>query len=424
MPLDLAQAQHLDANDPLAACRAEFSLPDPRLIYLDGNSLGRLPATTSPLLQQLVTTQWGEDLIRGWNKAWLGLPARLSHSLAHLLDAQPGEILFCDSTSVNLFKLVCAALRAKPGRRKIVSDALNFPTDLYVLQGVIDLLGQGHHLEIVPSRDAIHVADADLERAIDSHTALVCLSHVAFKSAFLYDMPAITRLAHAAGAWMLWDLSHSAGAVPLQLNASQVDLAVGCSYKYLNGGPGAPAYLYVRQDLQEQLVSPIWGWFADRRPFEFNLDFAPAAGIQRFAAGTPPILALQAIAPGLELLIQAGLPALRQKSIALSEYLLELAEAWLFPLGFSLGSPRRPDQRGSHVSLRHPEAYRINRAMIEPAGEAPVVIPDFRAPDNIRLGLAPLYTTFEEVYLALRRIQAIVESGEYTCFSPTPSGVT
>lgn len=354
----------------------------------------------------------------------MGLPATLASKLAPLLGAQQDEVLFTDSTSVNLFKLASAALRARPGRKKILSDALNFPSDLYVLQGIADYLGQGHHVELVPTRDEISVSLEDLQAALDADTALVCLSHVVFKSAFLYDMTEVTRLAQAAGALVLWDLSHSSGALPVHLNSSRADLAVGCSYKYLNGGPGAPAFLYVRRDLQEQLSSPVRGWFADKRPFEFALDFSPAAGIQRYAVGTPPVLSMKAIEPALDLLHTAGMERLRQKSIQQTEYLIQLAEAWLFPLGFSLGTPRDPARRGSHVSLRHPEGYRINRAMIEPLAGRLRIISDFRDPDNIRLGVAPLYTTFEEIYIALRRMREIITSSEYQQYSHTRLAVT
>jgi kynureninase len=424
MDESLAYARSLDAQDELARFRREFVIPDPETIYLDGNSLGRLPLRTTQTLQQAVEVEWGERLIRGWNEGWIRLPSVLSGKLATLLGAQADEICFADSTSVNIFKLAVAALRANPGRRKIVSDVFNFPSDLYILQGVVDLLGRGHTLELVPSRDGITIFKDDLRKAIDEDTALVCLSHVVFKSAFLYDMQSVTRLAQDVGALVLWDLSHSAGAVPIDLNGCAADLAVGCSYKYLNGGPGAPAYLYVRQDMQEKIISPIWGWFADRRPFQFELEFSPAEGAQRYAVGTPPVISMKAIEPALDLLLEAGIDRLRQKSLQQTGYLIELAEAWLLPLGFSIGTPMEPNLRGSHVSLRHPEGYRINRAMIEPAEGGFCVIPDFRTPGNIRLGIAPLYTAFEEIYRAVYRMREIAVREEYRRFSNVSFGVT
>lgn len=424
MDESLAYAQALDAQDELAPFRKEFVNNEPETVYLDGNSLGRLPLRAAKVLHQTVEVEWGERLIRGWNEGWIDLPSRLAARFAPLLGARPDEICFTDSTSVNLFKLAVAALRANPGRSKIISDALNFPSDLYVLQGIVDLLGQGHSLELASSRDGLTIEMEDVRNLLDENTALLCLSHVAFKSAFLYDMPSVTRLAHEAGALVLWDLSHSAGALPIQLNACRADLAVGCSYKYLNGGPGAPAYLYVRRELQDKLVSPVWGWFADRRPFQFELDFAPSESVRRYAAGTPPVLSMKAIEPALELLQAAGIERLRQKSLRQSEYLIGLAQAWLYPLGFSLGSPPEAHRRGSHVSLRHPEGYRINRAMIEPQTGALRVIPDFRTPDNIRLGIAPLYSTFEEIHVALARMSEIVSTGEYRRFPREPLAVT
>ncbi len=246
---------------------------------------------------------------------------------------------------------------------------------------------------------------------------MVCLTHVTFKSAFMYDMARVTELAHAVGALTLWDLSHSVGAVPVDLNSCNVDLAVGCTYKYLNGGPGSPAFLYVRRDLQKQLSQPMWGWFSAKDPFSFELDFTPASDISRYRVGTAPMLSMKALEPSIDILLEAGMNRLRDKSVRQTEYLIFLADQWLIPLGFTLGSPRQPEIRGSHVSLRHPESYRINRALIESPPPATRVIPDFRAPDNIRLGITPLYTTFAEIHQALDRMRTIVEGKIYEAYS-------
>lgn len=409
-------ACQLDEQDVLAHFRDEFVIEDPDLIYLDGNSLGRLPRRTAALLDEARQREWGERLIRSWNEGWYDLPQRLGEKIARLIGALPGEVVACDATSLNLFKLAAAAVKARPGRMKIVSDVFNFPSDLYILQGVGNLLGGDYRLELIPSKDGVHISVEDIEATIDQDTALVCLSHVAFKSAFLYDMARVTEFAHRAGALMLWDLSHSAGALPIDLQGCQVDLAVGCTYKYLNGGPGSPAFLYVRSDLQAQLDSPVWGWFGDRRPFSFELNFQPAPGITRFLVGTPPVLSMKAIEPGLDLMIEAEMERLRAKSIDQVEFLIALARQVLFPLGFTLGSPEQAARRGSHVSLCHPEAYRICRAMIEAEPPAVRVIPDFRAPDNIRLGIAPIYTRYQDIYWALKRIQEIVIEQEYLRF--------
>jgi kynureninase len=394
----------MDAQDKLARFRAEFVIDDPALIYLDGNSLGRLPRRTRALLQDYVDVQWGQRLIRGWNESWLELGQRIGGKIARLVGAQADEVVVAESTSINLFKLATAALKARPGRHKIVTDNLNFPSDLYIFQGIVELLGGVHQLVVVPSPDDIHGPVETLAAAIDADTALVSLSHTAFKSAYSYDMAAITALAHEAGALALWDLSHSVGAVPVDLNGAGADLAVGCTYKYLNGGPGAPAFLYVRRDLQDSLRNPIAGWFSQAAPFDFGLDYQPAAGLRRMLTGTPPVLSLAGIEPGVDLLLEAGMDLVRAKSVQQSEYLIALHENLLQPLGFQLNSPRDTARRGSHVSIGHPEGWRINRALIEQMH----VLPDFRAPDNIRLGITPLYTTFDEIYEAIQRLRAVV----------------
>jgi len=421
---DLDFARELDAQDELASFRAEFVMTDSDVIYLDGNSLGRLPKRTAALLQRLIEWEWGERLIRGWGEGWIETPTRLGAKVARLVGAQPDEIIVTEATSTNLFKLAVAALKARPQRAKIVSDVLNFPSDLYILQGIIDLLGNRRRLELVPSTDSVTISLEALNAAIDQETALVCLTHVTFKSAFKHDMAAITARAHQEGALTLWDLSHSVGAVPVDLNGCGVDLAVGCTYKYLNGGPGAPAFLYVRRDLQTQLRQPIWGWLSARTPFAFDLDYTPAEDIARYQVGTPPILSMRAVEPALDILLEAGIDRLRAKSVRQSEYLIFLAEQWLLPLGFTIGSPRQPERRGSHVSLRHPEGYRISQALIEAAPPAYKVIPDFREPDNIRLGIAPLYTTFDEIYRAMARIRTIVVERLYECYEVDRSGVS
>ncbi|MFQ5577359.1 MAG: kynureninase [Anaerolineae bacterium] len=402
-------ARHLDDADKLAPLRKQFVIDEPDLIYVDGNSLGRLTHHTAERLRAAVEQEWGRDLIRGWNGGWYEAPLRVGEQIARLVGAKPGQVAVSDSTSVNLFKLVMAALALRPERTGIVTDTLNFPSDLYILQGCIRLMGNRHTLHLVPSADGITVDRQTLLDAITGQTALVALSHVTFKSGFKHDAAAITRRAHSVGALVLWDLSHAAGAVPVELDAWGADFAVGCTYKYLNGGPGAPAFLYVRQALQNKALSPIWGWFGQQNPFEFGLNYQPAAGMARFLAGSPPILSLLAIEAALEPLLEAGIARLRRKSVQLTEYLIYLADTHLTPLGFSLGSPRNPARRGSHVSLRHPDGYRINRALIDQMN----VLPDFREPDNIRLGLAPLYNTFTEVWQTVDRLRRVVAEGRH-----------
>lgn len=402
-------AQELDRQDPLAAFRQHFAIPDPDLIYLDGNSLGRPTRASAERLQRLMS-EWEHDLIRGYNKDWWHAPARVGDKIGRLIGAAPGQVVACDTVSINLFKLAWAALSLQPERTRIVTDVLNFPSDLYILQGLTRLLGERHTIVRIGSKDGDITPDLDaLETAIDKSTALVTLSHVTFKSGYLYDMAAITELAHKRGALVIWDLSHSAGALPIALDTCNVDFAVGCTYKYLNGGPGSPAFLYVRKDLQEKVVSPIWGWWAQKNPFAFDLDYTPAPGIARFLSGSQSALSLLTMEAALDPLLEAGMEAVRAKSLLLSEYLIHLTGVFLAPLGFRLGTPRIQERRGSHVSIRHAEGYRINRALIEEMN----VIPDFREPDNLRLGLAPLYLSFEEVWQGVDRIRRIVAEKRY-----------
>ena len=419
-------AGRMDEEDELASFREEFVFSDPDLIYMDGNSLGRLPARALGRVRAIIEKEWGNDLIRGWNAGWYEAPARVGEKIANLIGAGPGQVIVSDSTSVNLFKLIMAALEMRAERRRVVSDVLNFPSDVYIMRGCLRLVesrvgsNSPYQLDLVPSADGITVDLGAVRDAIDERTALVSLSHVVFKSGHLYDAAAVTEWAHQAGALVLWDLSHSVGAVPIELDRWGVDMAVGCTYKYLNGGPGAPAFLYVSHELQEEALSPIWGWFGERAPFAFDLEYTPAEGISRFLVGSPPVLSLLAMEAGLDLQLEAGMQRIRDKSIGLTSYLVYLFDEILAPLGFTLGSPRNPARRGSHISIRHPEGYRINRALIEEMR----VLPDFRAPDNIRLGLAPLYTSFSEIWEAVERIREVIERRLYRKYSTERLPVT
>jgi len=417
--IDIAFARELDAKDELARFRDKFVIDDPNVIYLDGNSLGRAPKKTADFMKDRIDG-WGKEML-GLYREWMPTHKSIGDSIAKLIGAQQDEVIVTDGTTTNLFKLAVAALRARPERTKIVSDVFNFPSDLYVFQGIVDMLGNKHKLHLIPSEDSVHISPEAIDDAIDEDTVLVSLSHVAFKSAFMYDMASVTEKAHKAGALMLWDLCHSTGAVPVDLNGCNVDLAVGCSYKYLNGGPGAPAYLYVRKDLQDQLVQPIWGWQSDKRPFDFKIDFKPAPNISRYKIGTIPSVSIQAMRPALDIFDEADINELRAKSIQQTEYMIYLVDQLLSPLGFTLGSPRQAEARGSHVAVRHPESLRITRAMSDSPPPAVKVIPDFRTPDNIRIGVTPLYTTYEEINLAIKRIKTIVEEKLYEQYS-TESG--
>lgn len=417
-----SHALELDQQDLLASFRGQFVITNPDLLYMDGNSLGRLPKAAVERARQIVDEDWGDELIRGWNtKGWWDAPQRVGDKIGQLIGAAPGQVIVTDTTSMNLYKLVMAGLTFQPNRKRIISDAMNFPSDLYILQGCANTFGNRHEIVVIGSQDGELTPDLTaLESAINKDTALVTLSHVLFKSGYLYDMHAITDLAHRKGALVLWDLSHSVGSVPVALDDCNADLAIGCTYKYLNGGPGSPAFLYVNKKIQDKMVSPIWGWWGQNKPFDFGLDFEPAPGVNRFLVGTQPMLSLLTMESALEPTLTAGMDSIRHKSVALTGYLIALADEILVPLGFRLGSPREADRRGSHVSLRHADAYRINRALIEEMN----VIPDFRSPDNIRLGLAPLYTTFTEVWDMIDRTRRVIVEKRHEKYPQTRLTVT
>ena len=420
-------AQQLDSQDLLAHFRNQFIISDPDLVYLDGNSLGRLPRIAIERTRQIVQAEWGADMIRGWNKGWWEAPARVGDKIGRLIGAAEDQTLVTDTVSLNLYKLAAAALNLQSEKMRIVTDTFNFPSDLHILQGIVERLVRRPASNIesltMVSRPSSHheivrigTVDEDitpdlraLEASIDENTALVTLSHVVFKSGYLYDMQRITELAHSRGALVLWDLSHSVGSVPISLDDCDVDLAIGCTYKYLNGGPGSPAFLYVNKSIQEKLSSPIWGWWGQKNSFDFSLDYTAAPGPRRFLVGTQPMISLLTMEAALEPAMQAGMQAIRKKSMVMTDYAAYLTDELLAPFGFTFGSPRDPDRRGSHISIRHPEGYRINRALIEEMN----VIPDFRAPYNIRLGFAPLYTSFTDVWEGFDRIKQAMEKKRY-----------
>jgi kynureninase len=405
------EAAALDAADPLAGFRERFVITRPQQIYLDGNSLGRMPKATREID---VLEQWGERLVTGWDE-WIDLPTRVGDALAAgVLGARPGEVIVSDSTTVNVFKLCAAALDAYrlSAQGAVVTDRDNFPTDRYVLEGLAEQ--RGLTLRMIDRPE-------DLESVLgDGTVALVLLSHVNYRSGELADMGGLTEMAHRYDAHIVWDLCHSAGALPVDLRENGVELAVGCTYKYLNGGPGAPAFLYAAEEVQAGLRSPIQGWFGQRDQFDMDRPYDPVDGIGRFMAGTPGIAALAAVEEGVRITAEAGIGPLREKSVAQCELIVELHDAWLAPLGFELGSPRDPARRGSHVALRHAEAWPICRALIERAD----VIPDFRGPDTIRLGVAPLYTRYVDVWDAMDRLRGLVERGEQRLVDASRSRVT
>ena len=417
LPADRSYAEDLDAADPLAGFRDRFARDDPSLIYLDGNSLGPLPLATRARIAKVVSQEWGAGLVRSWNR-WIELPRQVGDLVGeHLVGAAPGQVAVCDSTTVNLYKLASAALDAQPGRNVIVTDDDNFPTDRYVLEGIT--AQGGAELRMIRSDVDEGLAEDVLRGALDERTALVSLSHVAYRSGALADMAKITGIVHEAGALALWDLCHSAGAVPVELDAAGADLAVGCTYKYLNAGPGAPAFLYVRRELQERLRQPVWGWFGQRDQFEMGQGYDPAPGIGRFLTGTPDVIGTVAVQEGARLLAEAGIGRLRAKAVALTGLLIDLADAWLAPYGIAVVSPRQAERRGAHVTLAHPEAWRISQALIQRS-----VVGDYRTPDRLRLGPAPLYTRFTDVWDALDILRQIMTDNLYAELPAVRSVVT
>ena len=394
-----ADAAAMDDSDPLAPVRDEFVLPD-GVVYLDGNSLGALPRRARERVRDVVDAEWGQGLVRSWNEAgWIDLPARVAARIASLLGAAPSEVAVADSTSVNIFKLLAAALRLRAGRRVILSARENFPTDLYVAQGLKALLGDVE-LRLV--------GRGELQRALDERTAVLMLTHVDFRTGEVHDMAGFTRAAHDAGALVLWDLAHSAGALPVDLDGCGADLAVGCGYKYLNGGPGAPAFAFVAAALHERFETPLTGWMGHAAPFAFDTEYSPGPGVARILCGTPPVLSLAALECGVETVAGAGIERLRQKSVAMTELFVRLVEQECGTLGFDLASPRDPDRRGSQVSLRHLEGYAIVRALT-----ARGVIGDFRTPDVLRFGFAPAYLRFVDVFDAVAALRQVMEGHEW-----------
>ncbi|MFJ5117868.1 MULTISPECIES: kynureninase [unclassified Kitasatospora] len=386
----------LDAADPLAGFRREFALPE-GVVYLDGNSLGALPAGTPERVRRVVEQEWGRELIRSWNDAgWFEQPYRLGRRIAPLVGAEPDEVVVCDTTSVNLFKVLAAALRLRPGRRTVLGDGAAFPTDLYIAEGVTGL---------VEGARSVLVAPEELDRHLDGEVAAVVLSHVDYRTGELLDLPGITARVRAAGALMIWDVCHSVGALPVELGAGGADFAVGCTYKYLNGGPGSPAFLYVARRHQAAAAQPLSGWFGHARPFAFEPGYDARAGIGRFLTSSPSLLGQAALEASLDVWERADLGAVRAKSLALTDLFVALVEGLD---GIEVATPREHARRGSQIALRHADGYPVVQALI-----ARGVIGDFRAPDLMRFGFTPLYLTYTDVWDAARHLAGVLESGEW-----------
>ncbi|MFY2641821.1 kynureninase [Achromobacter insuavis] len=391
-----------DRQDPLAPLKARFDLP-PGVLYMDGNSLGVMPRAAAARAAEVITQEWGTGLIRSWNTAgWFELPSRLGDKLAGLLGAKEGELVITDATSLNIFKALAASLRIQqkrqPERRVILSERDNFPTDLYMIQGMIDLLQQGYEMRLIDDQ-------LPLERALDEDVAVVLLSHVNYRSGQMHDMAAVTRQAHERGALVIWDLAHAAGAVPVDLNGADADYAVGCTYKYLNGGPGSPAFIWVAPRHIPDFWQPLSGWWGHQRPFDMTVAYEPAGGIRRYLCGTQPIVSLAMVECGLDVAREADMAEVRKKSLALADLFIALVEERCAGHPLTLVTPRNHAERGSHVSLRHPNGYEVMQALI-----ARGLIGDYREPEVLRFGLTPLYFGYADVWDAVEILKDVLDS--------------
>jgi kynureninase len=403
-------AEHLDDLDPLAGFRLRFEIPDPRVVYLDGNSLGRLPAATPDAISTVISKEWGDRLIRSWSEGWMDRPLEVGDRLgAALLGAGPGQTVVCDNTTVNLFKVLGAAMSLRPGRSTVLAHRGEFPTDRYVASEVARSRGGSTKwlgpLDPAAPWSTSPVTASDVAAGLHDDVAVVLLSVVDYRSAAIADVAGITAVVHDYGALMVWDCSHAGGSVPLDLPGAGADFAVGCSYKFLNGGPGAPAWIWAAPEHHETMSNPIPGWMGHEDVFAMTGDYAPAAGIRRFMTGTPSAIALAAVDAGIALIEDAGMAAVRAKSTALTSYCIDLADSWLTPYGVTVASPREAELRGAHVTLRHPDALAVAQALTDRG-----VIPDFRHPDGIRIGLAPLTTRFTDVHDGLLSIRTLLEA--------------
>lgn len=420
--IDLVTAQKLDQEDILANFKNYFE-NNSNEIYLDGNSLGKLPKKTLKILQETIQNQWGKRLIRSWNEIWLDLPLGLAKKYGALLNIKKEEVIIGESTSVRLYQILHALINSKKYTNKLSSDNLNFPTDLYVLEGLANEFNLSK-VNLINYKQEIFADLNLLKKNIQNNQGIYCLSLVTFKSSFLYPMKDLNLWAEENNSIIVWDLSHAIGAVEIDLKETQTKIALGCSYKFMNGGPGSPAFLFIQKKLQDLLHNPIKGWFGHQNPFNFAPNYLPDSGINRFASGTTQVLSMQAMEPGIDITLEAGIKNLRKKSIALSEFFLNGIEEELIPLGFKIQSPSNSDLRGSHLTISHPASWQICQALIQGESNALKVIPDYRPPNLLRFGIAPLYTSYENIFRVLIRIKEIVKTESYKKFEIKKTKVT
>ena len=420
--IDLVTAQKLDQEDILANFKNYFE-NNSNEIYLDGNSLGKLPKKTLKILQETIQNQWGKRLIRSWNEIWLDLPLGLAKKYGALLNIKKEEVIIGESTSVRLYQILHALINSKKYTNKLSSDNLNFPTDLYVLEGLANEFNLSK-VNLINYKQEIFADLNLLKKNIQNNQGIYCLSLVTFKSSFLYPMKDLNLWAEENNSIIVWDLSHAIGAVEIDLKETQTKIALGCSYKFMNGGPGSPAFLFIQKKLQDLLHNPIKGWFGHQNPFNFAPNYLPDSGINRFASGTTQVLSMQAMEPGIDITLEAGIKNLRKKSIALSEFFLNGIEEELIPLGFKIQSPSNSDLRGSHLTISHPASWQICQALVQGESNALKVIPDYRPPNLLRFGIAPLYTSYENIFRVLIRIKEIVKTESYKKFEIKKTKVT
>lgn len=420
--MDLSQAKQKDEKDPLSKFRNHFYHPKKEL-YFDGNSLGKLPLKAQEILHNSIQTQWGEGLIRSWNEHWLELPKRVASKYAQLINVENDEVCIGESTSVRLYQILHSLLNSGSFPKHLKTDILNFPSDLYIMEGLekeFNILP----LKVVSYPNEIEADIDKLKKDIKENPGIICLSLVSYKSSFLYPMQQLNQWATKHDSIIVWDLSHAIGAVDIDLKETETKIALGCSYKYMNGGPGSPAFLYIEKALQPKLFNPIQGWFGHQKPFDFSKNYIPAEGIDRFASGTPSILSMAAMEAGVDLVLEAEIKTIREKSTLQSELFLKAVEHKLTPLEYAIESPLEKDRRGSHVTLSHPFSWQICQALVAGSEFHPKIIPDFRPPHFIRFGITPLYTKYEAIWILVDALKTIVETKAYLNFSKEKTIVT
>lgn len=419
---NLKTFQNLDSNDNLSHFRKEF-IHQNNEIYLDGNSLGKLPRETEKKLTEVLRYQWGKRLIRSWDENWLDLPEKIAEKYSKLLNVKKDEVIIGESTSVRLYQIVHSLLSTNIYPKQLGTDILNFPTDNYILDGLNKIFSL-QNVNLIKYGQEIFADLNLLKDQIKKKPGIYCLSLVTYKSSFLYPMKNLNIWAEKFKSIIVWDLSHAIGAIDIDLKSSEAKICVGCSYKYMNGGPGAPAFMFIKNELQKKLSNPIQGWFGHKKPFNFDLNYIPDENINRFSIGTPPILSLYAMLTGIDITLKAGIKSIRKKSLLQTEFFITLLNKKLIPLGYNLESPKEKSKRGAHITISHKFSWQICQALIQGINNSVKIIPDFRPPNFIRFGISPLYNRFEDLFIVVKRLEDIVAGKEYMNFNSEEKNVT